>query len=216
MSVQLATALGQMPRAEWKGEAVTGTADDPTRIGHDPDAFEAFYRAHLAAVHRFVARRVDDPYLAADLAADVFLAAIESADSYRPGRGTPIGWLYGVARNVVAAHWRRHARELRVAGRVAGRALVEADDLARLEERIDAESRSRRLYQAMDQLSDAERAVLELVALEGLAVGEAARALGINPVAARVRLHRARRLLRRQLSPPDATGVVAELLGGLS
>lgn len=195
---------------------MTGPPDDLSRIGHDQDAFEAFYRAHVAAVHRFVARRVDDPYLAADLAADVFLAAIDSAGSYRPGRGPSIAWLYGVARNVVAAHWRRHARELRTAGRVAGRALVEADDLARLEERIDAERRSRRLYQAMGQLSDAERAVLELVALEGLAVGEAARALGINPVAARVRLHRARRLLRRQLTPPGAAGVVAELSEGMS
>lgn len=194
------------------------SAADPSRIGHDPDAFEAFYRANLAAVQRFIARRVDDPYLVADLTTEVFLAAIDSGHSYRAGRGSPTGWLYGVARNVMAASRRRSARELRTTSRIAGRALVEEDDLARLEERIDAESQSRRLYQAMDHLSEAERAVLELVALEALPVSEAAKALGINPVAARVRLHRARRLMRERLSPPapDITSPhVTELSEGL-
>jgi RNA polymerase sigma-70 factor (ECF subfamily) len=170
-------------------------------IGSDPAAFEIFYRAHVEAIQRFVARRVEDPYLAADLTAEVFLAAIDSAHTYRASRGRPIGWLYGVARNVMAAERRRSARELRASGRVAGRALVEADDLVRLEERIDAEARSRSVYRAMDELSDSERAVLELVALDGLSVQEAATALGIRPVTARVRLHRARQKLKHELSP---------------
>lgn len=45
------------------------------QIGRDPEAFTAFYRAHLQAVQRFVARRVGDPHLVADLTADVFIAA---------------------------------------------------------------------------------------------------------------------------------------------
>ena len=36
--------------------------DPLTSIGRDPDAFEAFYRDHLEAVQRFVARRVSDPH----------------------------------------------------------------------------------------------------------------------------------------------------------
>ena len=44
--------------------------------------------------------------------------------------------------------------------------------------------------------------MLELVALDGLTVAEAARALGINPVAARVRYHRARRTIRDGLALP--------------
>ena len=171
------------------------------RIAYDERAFEAFYREHVTAVQRFIARRVDDPHLAADLTADVFLAAIDSAHTYRASRGTAIGWLYGVARNVVNAERRRHAKGLRAASRVAGRSLVDSDDIARLEERIDAEAQARFLYHAMNQLSDGERAVLELVALEGLPVKEAARALGIRPAAARVRLHRARRLMRHHLAP---------------
>jgi RNA polymerase sigma-70 factor, ECF subfamily len=171
-------------------------------IASDPDAFERFYREHVEAVQRFVARRVDEPYLAADLTADVFVAAIESARSYRRGRGEPVAWLFGIARNVVSGEHRRNAKELRAAARVRGRELVDEEDLVALYERIDAESTARALYQAMAQLSAGERAVLELVALDSLTVGEAACALGIGAVAARVRLHRARRTLQDRLALP--------------
>lgn len=106
----------------------------------------------------------------------------------------------------MASHRRRSAREAHAGSRVSGRALVDDGDLARLEERIDAEEQARRLYLAMGRLSEAERAVLELVALEGLAVADVAKALRISPVAARVRLHRARRLMRRELTPPVTAG----------
>lgn len=174
-------------------------------IASDARAFEAFYRRHFDAVRRFVVRRVDDPHLAADLIADVFLAAIDSAPSYRPSIGDPRRWLYGVARNVVAGERRRSARELRATTRISGRALVDSDDLADLLERIDAEAQARRLYEAMDQLSDDDRGLMELVALEGLSVRDAAKLLGLSQVAARVRLHRARRALQSRLGHPSAT-----------
>jgi RNA polymerase sigma-70 factor (ECF subfamily) len=177
-------------------------------ITSDPDAFERFYRLHVGEVQRFVARRVDDPYLAAELTADVFLAVIESAGSYRRSRGEPVAWLFGIARNVVAGERRRRAKELQAAARLRGRELVDEDDLARLHELIDSESAARELYRELTELPAGERAVLELVALDGLSAGEAGHALGISGVAARVRLHRARRRLRSRLdllnlSPSD-------------
>ncbi|MGK5739573.1 RNA polymerase sigma factor [Micromonospora sp. URMC 103] len=178
---------------------------DISRIGVDPEAFEAFYRRHVEAVGRFVARRVDDPHLAADLTADVFLAVIESAAGYRPERGSQIGWLFGVARNVVADERRRAAQRLRVTGRIAGRRELDADDIARIEERIDAESAARRTHRALSGLPGETRALVELVAVDGLTVAEAAAALGLSPVAARVRLHRARRTVRAVLARPAAT-----------
>ncbi|TDD59050.1 RNA polymerase sigma factor [Kribbella antibiotica] len=167
-------------------------------IGRDPDAFEAFYTEHIERIQRFVARRVDDPYLAADLTADVFLAAIDAAGGYRANLGTPIGWLYGIARNVVSAEKRRHARELRANRRISGRRLLTADDVTRLEERIDAEASARALLRAMDELPPGERAALELVALDGLSPQDAAQVLGIRLPTMRVRLHRARGRLRSQ------------------
>lgn len=176
---------------------------DLRRIADDPDAFEAFYREHVEAVQRFVARRVDDHDRAADLTAEVFLAAVASAGAYRPGRGTPVAWLFGVARNVVADDRRRRAREQRANGAIVGRRLLNDDDVARIEARLDAAARSRAIYAALDALPENERAVLELVAVDDLPVAQAAAALGIRPVTARVRLHRARRTLRAQLAPDD-------------
>ncbi len=175
-----------------------GTADEaPIRsIGTDAAAFTEFYRAHVGEVTRFVARRVADPQLAADLTAEVFLAVIEAAEHYRGSVGGPRTWLYGIARRVVAAEFRRNARERRAESQLAGRRLLDADDVDRLVAKIDASRQVRELHQELRALPEGERAVLELVAVDGLTVTEAAAALGIRPVTARVRLHRARRALQ--------------------
>lgn len=175
-------------------------------IATDPAAFEAFYRRHVEAVTRFLARRVGDPHLVADLVADVFLAVLDSAHLYRPSRGSELGWLYGVARNTLAAQRRRAAAENRAVGRIAGHRLLDADDLVRLEARLDAEQPARRAIEAMASLPDGQRAVLELVVVDQLSVTEAATALGIRPGTARVRLRRARQSLR------GAPGVVPPTL----
>ena len=165
-------------------------------IATDPDAFEAFYRCHVDAITRFLARRVDDPHTVADLVAEVFVAVLDSAQTYRSGQGSEIAWLYGVARNTLSAERRRAYKETRLAGRVGGRRSLDSDDVARLEERIDAESLARRAFEAMTELPDGDRAMLELVVVDQLTIGEAATALGIRQGAARARLYRARRTLR--------------------
>ncbi len=169
------------------------------RIGTDPDIFEAFYREQVEGLQRFVTRRVGDRERAADLTAEIFLAAIDSAHRYRPGRATPKAWLYGIARVLVANDRRRSGLRRVGEARLRGSALLDPDDAARIDARIDAAAQSRRLYEAMDRLPDAERAVLELVAIDELTVTEAAAALGVRSGTARVRLHRARRKMRAEL-----------------
>ena len=170
-------------------------------IGTDPDIFEAFYREHVEGLQRFVARRVGDRERAADLTAEIFLAAIDSAHRYRPGRAAPKTWLYGIARTLVANDRRQSNRQRagQAEERLRGSAMLDPEDAARIDARIDAAAQSRRLYEAMDCLPDAERAVLELVAIDELTVAEAAAAIGVRSGTARVRLHRARRKLRTEL-----------------
>ncbi|SHM72582.1 RNA polymerase sigma factor [Actinacidiphila paucisporea] len=169
------------------------------RIGEDPDAFEAFYREHIEAVLRYVTRRSRDAHTAADLVAEVFLAAISAADGYREELGSPLAWLYGIARNVTAAENRRAARAWTAESRVRGRRLLDGDDIARIEERIDAERDSSALLAHIAALPANQRAVLELIAVDGLTVTEAAGVLGVSQVTARVRLHRARRTVQNTL-----------------
>jgi RNA polymerase sigma factor (sigma-70 family) len=183
-------------------------ADQLPSIAWDPAALEAFYREHVEAVTRFVVRRVADPYLAADLTADVFLAAIDAAGSYRPDRGAPRAWLFGVARNVVASERRRAQRERLANARIEGRRLLDPDDVERMVQRIDAAAQARTLFAALASLPSVERAVFELVALDELSVSEAAAALGVRQVTARVRLHRARAALRKRVADGDSPSVV--------
>jgi len=179
--------------------------NDPRRnevsaIGHDPRALTAFYETHLEAVQRFIARRVSDPHLAADLTADVFLAAIQSAHKYKPDRGSPGAWLIGVARNVVNAEFRRAAKDRTVTRLVSGRELLDTDSLADIEARIDAERAAREIYNAVRQLPRRDRALIELVAVDGMPVVDAGRLLGISEGAARVRWHRSRRAIKSQIA----------------
>ncbi|NYG56705.1 RNA polymerase sigma factor [Nocardioides perillae] len=160
-------------------------------IGRDPDAFEAFYREHLEAVQRFVARRVSSVHDAADLTAEVFVAAIEASD-VTPGGVDPRVWLYAVARRVVANHLRRQARGVRAVARLQGRALLDDDAVERIAARLDDERAARRLLREVADLPRTQREVVELVAVDGLSLVEAAAVLGVSPGAARVRYHRAR------------------------
>ncbi|HEY0185963.1 MAG TPA: sigma-70 family RNA polymerase sigma factor [Cellulomonas sp.] len=171
-------------------------------IGQDADALEAVYRAHVRDVELFVARRVRDPFVVADLTADVFVRAVESADGYRPEAGRPVAWLLGIARHVIAAHHRAVRRADEATRRIDGRALVDADAYERLHEQIDAATRARRLYDDLAALPDGLRDVLELVVVDDLPLTEVAEVLGISPGAARVRLHRARLRLRRASTEP--------------
>ncbi|MFI7246550.1 RNA polymerase sigma factor [Streptomyces qinglanensis] len=172
----------------------------PAAAARDPQLFEQFYRRHVEGVTRFVARRVADPHTAADLTAEIFLAVLDSAHTYRPGRGSETAWLYGIARNVVSSERRRVARDTARDQRISGRRLLDADDIARLEDKLDAESPGRRALDAMKRLPEGERAVLELIAVDQLTVSEAAASLGIRQVTARVRLHRARKALRDDMT----------------
>jgi RNA polymerase sigma-70 factor (ECF subfamily) len=164
---------------------------------------EAFYRRHVEDVTRFVSRRFDDPHTVADVVADIFLAVVDSGDAYRSAARNERAWLFGVARHVVSAEYQRKHRAEVLNSRVAGRRLLGSDDIARVEDRLTAENEGRAMIAAMSGLSQRQRAVLELVAVDQLTVAEAATALNITSVTARVTLHRARARLRDAVATPD-------------
>jgi RNA polymerase sigma factor (sigma-70 family) len=76
----------------------------------EPEAWGAIYDANYSAIYRYIRARIFDDSLAEDLAADVFLSALESIGRYRDRGRPPLAWLYGIARNVVAGHQRKLAR----------------------------------------------------------------------------------------------------------
>jgi RNA polymerase sigma factor (sigma-70 family) len=168
-------------------------------IAAGPGFLPEFYRRHVAKVTGVGVRRFRTPEDVADFVANVFLEVMESAGSYDSRRGNAVAWLYGLAGNVAAGMCRQQQRVVDAERRLAGRALLDSDDYVRVEERIDAAAALRRAYEAMQQLPDRDRRLLELVAVDGRSPGEAAKVLGITAVATRVRLVRARSRLRALL-----------------
>jgi RNA polymerase sigma factor (sigma-70 family) len=162
----------------------------------DTSAFEELYRRHVGATIRFAALRADRPSDVVDLVAAVWLEVVASLDRYEPHLGDALPWIFGIAANLCAVERRRRAREHEAVRRLAGRRTLDENDFERLEGAIDAVVVAPALKQGLRELPPSERAVAELVFLDGLTPSEAADALGIRSPAVRMRLARARRKLR--------------------
>lgn len=184
-------------------------ADLLRRLRGDPQALEAFYRRHVDRVRRFATRRCARPEDVADAVSGTFLAVLDAAPSYDPRRGEPVPWLLGIAARVAAGQRRRADREHRIEERAGGHRLLDDDDYARIEAEIDAERLAGHLRHEVAALSGGERELFLLVSRDGLAVGDAARVLGISAIAARARLARVRRRLRAAAHAVEARGTDA-------
>jgi RNA polymerase sigma factor (sigma-70 family) len=159
-----------------------------SQLSTDPAAFETFYWRHLDRVIGFTARRVRSrPTL------------LTAARTYDPGRGEPTAWLLGITARLIAGENRRRYRENAATARIIGRRLIDASDIERLEERIDAARSGQQAIQALRQLKPKAREVLLLVSADGLTPTEAARVLGISAAACRMRLSSARRALSKAI-----------------
>lgn len=112
--------------------------DDSELLGaarSDPAAFGAFYDRYERAVVGYLARRVRDPELVADLTAEVFAAALCAAPRYRPEESNAAGWLIAIAHNTLAKSLRRGQVEARARRRLGIRDAVsfQDDELERVE-----------------------------------------------------------------------------------
>lgn len=153
--------------------------------------FERTHRPLLA----YALRRVSDPADAADVVAETFLVAWRRLDDVPTGEAAR-PWLFGVARRVLANHYRGERRRDALAERLREQ-LTEVV--------VEPEEPGSPALAALRLLPEADQEVLRLLAWEELARDEIALVLGVSRAAVRVRLHRARRRLREQM----------ELLAGL-
>lgn len=168
------------------------------RLRSDPAALDLFYRRHRTRVLHYAERRCRQPADVADLVAATFLAALASADRFDARRGEAGSWLIGIA----SRQWGllcRAERKQQLLRAVAAPWTPSNDDIARLEEQIDAARASGQVEAALDQIGPQHREVLWLIGHDGLTVREAAAALGVSAGTFRVRLLRARRALRAAL-----------------
>jgi RNA polymerase sigma-70 factor, ECF subfamily len=150
----------------------------------DREAFGDLYRLYHAPIFRVVRAQLGDG--ADDAVAETFVRAWGSLHRYRD-MGIPfVGWLYGIARNVVADEFRRR-RRVEPTDQVP-EAMIDStadDDLS--------------LAAAIAKLPDEQRKVVELKFLLGMTNAEIGSVLGITPGAVNSKQWRALDRLRRAL-----------------
>jgi RNA polymerase sigma-70 factor (ECF subfamily) len=159
-------------------------------------SFEAVYRANVAALSAYFARRCSEPQTVADLTSETFLEAIESFRSFDARRGSPRAWLFGIAHHLYARHCATVADGRYAAVRLAAQLTLDDDETEQLAAKIDDQRAGRRLLERCARLPETDRAAIELVDLSGLSIAEAAVAPHTSSGALRVRLFWARARLR--------------------
>jgi RNA polymerase sigma-70 factor (ECF subfamily) len=168
----------------------------------DPEAFAFLFDTYSDRVYRLAAGLLADDDEAEGVVQETFLRLFERLDSFE-GRSTLGTWLYRVAYNLSMDRLRRRRPTLSLDGDGED-SLPEVTNLADWrdapERFLSAEEMSAELGRAIAALPETLRAVFMLREVEGLATDECAQVLGITAGAVKVRLHRARLLLRERLA----------------
>ena len=161
-------------------------------LAGDPAAFIELFRRHGPAVHAYLARRAGRQE-ADDLLSDVWLRAFKGRTSLLGSNALP--WLYGIARNVLFAHWRQSRTTPITLG-----LLDSIDPWPAADNRVDAIAQRESIRRVLAMLHEDEREVLLLVVWEQLTPAEVASMLGLPQGTARSRLHRALSTFRREFN----------------
>ena len=173
------------------GELLRRAAD------RDREAFSIIYLRYEAIVAGYLVRRTRDPELAADLTAETFAAAILGARGFRDEGQSAVGWLLGIARNLLARTWQRGSAERRARDRLGVERIVASDaSLERVEALIDAHDPSNPLLVALQALPETQRDAIRAHVLDEQPYAELARRLGVPEATVRQRVSRGLSRLR--------------------
>jgi RNA polymerase sigma factor (sigma-70 family) len=128
---------------------------------------------------------------------EVFARAWISRKRFRdPGNGSARPWLFGVARNVAAAHRRSGRIDARARRRLRVSRVEEPDATDRVAERLDASARAPELERALGSLPAGQREAVRLRVVHGLDYPDIAQQLRCTEAAARKRVSLGLRSLR--------------------
>jgi RNA polymerase sigma-70 factor (ECF subfamily) len=171
-----------------------------------PDVLAVLVENH-ARFLAFLERRVGSRETAEDILQDGFVRAIERGTGVRDEQSI-VAWFYRVLRNAVVDHYRRRGTEDRALVRIA--ATAESAEAAPDAELFDAVCRC--VSDLLDTLKPEYAVAIRRVELENVDLAAFAREAGITPNNAAVRLHRARRALKRQVLRSCGTCVMHQCL----
>lgn len=133
------------------------------------------------------------------MVSDVFAAVLASASALLP-EGQALPWLYAFARHKVLELQATLGRQSRLSARLQAN-----DHDQSVPDTASSVTSQAWVTSVLDRLPQDDAELLRLVVWEDLDTAAAAKILQISPGAARVRLHRIRRRLQRQLTHNEDT-----------
>ena len=165
----------------------------------DMDAWSRLYQEHYDRLFKHVAYLAGDVHEAEDLVQETFARALVGLGQFE-SRASVVGWLRGIALNVVRKHWRARYRGDRAMTRLATMTRDAVSGPATDPEGVHLrERRAAVLLAALETLPPRLREAFVLCDMQGVAVHEAAAELGVTPGNLRVRATRARARIRGEL-----------------
>ena len=152
----------------------------------DPVAFRPLYDRYFEPIFRFVFKRCADEDLTGDICSQVFLKAMQKLGGYE-FKGVPFSaWLYRIASNEVAQHF-RNTQKNRVVS-------VEDHSLANLLDEVteedDFEIKRQIMLQALQELKETDLAMIEMRFFEARPFKEIAEIMNITESNAKVKTYR--------------------------
>jgi RNA polymerase sigma-70 factor (ECF subfamily) len=191
--------------------AMDSTPFDPTQASDEAlmlawvdgngSAFEALYGRHRQRLYRFLLRQLREPALADELFQDVWQRVIAARAGWKP-EATFATWLFRIAHNRLADHWR--ARQYRPPAPADGDLRAARIPDPDTPERTLSEFEQRRQLQlALDALPPEQREVVLLRLEQELTLEEIGAITGVGRETVKSRLRYAMDKLRARL-PADS------------
>lgn len=167
------------------------------------EAFAMFYRRHLPTVLAYLVRQTADPELAADLAAEVFAAALLACRRYRAQGPSAGPWVIGIAHKKLLMSLRRGRVESRARRRLRFEPVaLEDEDFERVQ--AVAAGGSGQLLELVAGLPADQRFAVHAHVVEERSYREIAAELRCSELVVRKRVSRGLARVRQQLGGSDA------------
>lgn len=170
----------------------------------DPDALRTLHERFYEPVYRYIRIKVSDSFASQDLTSEVFVRMLEALKRGKIWHTTPDAWIFGIARNVVADHYRQKSRRPEV---MLDERLTASRENG-LDQQVMADEQREELTRAIGLLTDEQRDVILMRFMEGLSIKDVAEVLNKSPGAVKGLQFRAIRALSeamKRLSGKDAT-----------
>jgi RNA polymerase sigma-70 factor (ECF subfamily) len=153
-------------------------------------------------VYTVCLRILGDPDDARDATQDAYLKAYRGLGGFR-GDAQFTTWLYRVAANAAITKHRSRKRKRVFESGGQDESLAQVPAPGSVESAAGAKLELEDLKQALDRLPAHHRVAIVLRDVYGMSIEEIAAELGVSETAAKVRVHRARKALRRLLFPEE-------------